>query len=86
VPFRDAHEIVGSIVRQLLSEKRDFDALSVAEWRQFSPHFGDDVREAITPEASVRARKTPQSTAPGAVQEALAQTRRWLLHYRDLSS
>jgi argininosuccinate lyase len=86
VPFRDAHEIVGSIVRQLLSEKRDFDALSVAEWRQFSPHFGDDVREAITPEASVRARKTPQSTAPAAVQEALAQTRRWLLHYRDLSS
>jgi hypothetical protein len=41
---------------------------------------------AISPEASVRARKTPQSTAPGAVQEALAQTRRWLLHYRDLSS
>jgi argininosuccinate lyase len=86
VPFRDAHEIVGSMVRQLLLEKRDFEALSVAEWRQFSSHFGDDVRSAVTPEASVRARKTPQSTAPSAVQEALAQTRRWLLHYRDLSS
>jgi argininosuccinate lyase len=86
VPFRDAHEIVGSMVRQLLAEKRDFEVLSLDEWRQFSSHFGDDVRGAITPEASVRARKTPQSTAPAAVQEALAQTRRWLLHYRDLSS
>ncbi len=86
VPFRDAHEIVGSMVRQLLLEKRDFAALTVEEWRGFSAHFGDDVQRAITPEASVRARKTPQSTAPRAVQEALAQTRRWLLHYRDLSS
>jgi argininosuccinate lyase len=86
VPFRDAHEIVGSMVRQLLAQKRDFDALTLDEWRQFSAHFDDDVVTAITPEASVRARKTPQSTAPGAVQEALAQTRRWLLHYRDLSS
>jgi argininosuccinate lyase len=86
VPFRDAHEIVGSMVRQLLLEKRDFDTLSPEEWRRFSAHFGDDVRGAIAPEASVRARKTPQSTAPAAVQESLAQTRRWLLHYRDLSS
>jgi len=86
VPFRDAHEIVGFMVRQLLAEQRDFDALSLGEWQEFSPHFGNDVRTAITPEASVRARKTPQSTAPDAVKEALAQTRRWLLHCRDLSS
>ena len=86
VTFRQAHEIVGRMVRQLLVSGRDFDALALDEWRQFSPHFGDDVRQAITPEASVLARKTPQSTAPDAVREALAQTRKWLLHYRDLSS
>jgi argininosuccinate lyase len=86
VPFREAHEIVGAMVRHLLTGQRDFDALTLDEWRQFSAHFGDDVRTAITAEASVRARKTPQSTSPKAVQEALAQTRQWLLHYRDLSS
>jgi argininosuccinate lyase len=86
VPFRQAHEIVGGMVRQLLADNRDFTALSLEEWRHFSPHFGDDVRQAVTPEASVRARKTPQSTSPEAVREALAQTRKWLLHYRDLSS
>jgi argininosuccinate lyase len=86
VPFRQAHEIVGGMVRQLLAHGRDFADLSLEEWRTFSPRFGDDVREAITPEASVRARRTPQSTAPAAVREALAETRAWLLHYRDLSS
>jgi argininosuccinate lyase len=86
VPFRHAHEIVGGIVRQLIAAGRDFDTLSLAEWRQFSPSFADDVQDAVTPEASVRARRTPQSTAPDAVREALARTREWLLHYRDLSS
>jgi argininosuccinate lyase len=86
VPFRQAHEIVGTMVRQLLAEGRDFDALSLEEWRRHSTQFGDDVRQSVTPEASVRARKTPQSTAPDAVRAALAQTRAWLLHYGDLSS
>jgi argininosuccinate lyase len=86
VPFRQAHEIVGGMVRELLAANRDFDVLTPDDWRRFSPHFADDVRQVITPEASVNARRTPQSTAPGAVREALAQTRAWLLHYRDLSS
>jgi argininosuccinate lyase len=78
VPFREAHEIVGRMVRQLLADGRDFDALAVEDWQRFSPHFGPDVRAAVTPEASVRARRTPQSTAPDAVAAALADTRRWL--------
>jgi argininosuccinate lyase len=86
VPFRDAHEIVGRIVRELVAAGRDFQSLTLPEWRAYSQHFGDDVRDAITPEASVRARRTPQSTSPDAVADALAQTREWLLHYRDLSS
>ena len=57
VPFRDAHEIVGALVRRLLAENRQFGDLSLDEWRAASPHFADDVRQAITPEASVRARQ-----------------------------
>jgi len=78
VPFRDAHEVVGLMVRQLLTEQRDFDMLTMAEWQRFSPHFGDDVRDAVTAEASVRARMTPQSTSPAAVRQALVETRQWL--------
>ncbi len=78
VPFRDAHEIVGAIVRRLLKEHRSFDSLTVAEWREHSPLFGDDVRSAISAAASVENKQTPQSTNPKAVAAALADLREWL--------
>ena len=76
--FRQAHEVVGAMVRRLLQENRDFEALSLAEWRQSSDLFGNDVKEHVTAAASVRVRKTPQSTHPDAVAAALAETRAWL--------
>jgi len=78
LPFRDAHEVVGALVRRLLGEGRTFDDLSLAEWRDHSPLFGDDVRTAITPLGSVEKKQTPQSTSPKAVAAALAETREWL--------
>ena len=64
LPFRDAHELVGGMVRTLLEEQRAIESLTPDQWRRFSPLFDDDVVEAITPLASIRARQTPQSTAP----------------------
>jgi argininosuccinate lyase len=78
LPFRDAHEVVGALVRRLLDEGRTFDQLSLDEWRGHSPLFDEDVRAAITPRASVEKKRTPQSTAPAAVAAALAETRDWL--------
>ncbi|MSO57025.1 MAG: argininosuccinate lyase [Acidobacteria bacterium] len=78
MPFRQAHEVVGGMVRQLLVEGRDFGALTLPEWRRHSQLFDDSVRAVVHPEASVRARKTPQSTHPSAVSAALAEVREWL--------
>lgn len=78
LPFRSAHEVIGKMVRELLAAGRDFDDLSDTEWRAYSPLFGDDVRTAVSAIASVRARKTPQSTNPDAVAAAIAETRAWL--------
>jgi len=47
-------------------------------YRRHSDLFGEDVRAAITADASVRARKTPQSTGPAAVAAALADLKGWL--------
>jgi argininosuccinate lyase len=66
------------MVRELLRQGRSFESLTLDEWRQFSDRFADDIREAIRPEASVASRRTPQSTAPAAVGDALAATRAWL--------
>jgi argininosuccinate lyase len=78
IAFRAAHEITGRIVRDLYATGRDFSSLSTADWRRYSDQFGDDVMHAITPEAALAAKRTPQSTNPAAVAAALAETRRWL--------
>jgi argininosuccinate lyase len=78
LPFRDAHEVVGALVRRLIDEGRSFDALSLAEWREHSPLFGEDVMQAVTPLASIEKKQTPQSTGPKAVAAALAETKDWL--------
>jgi argininosuccinate lyase len=78
VPFRRAHEIVGALVRKLVAERRDFESLSLAEWREASDRFDADVVGRVTPAASVAAKRTPQSTAPAAVRARLADVRDWL--------
>jgi argininosuccinate lyase len=78
VPFRDAHEIVGTMVRTLLREKRGFEELTLDEWRAHSPLFDADVQDYITPGASVRRKRTPQSTHPDSVAAALRELTSWL--------
>ena len=78
VPFRRAHEIVGALVRRLVAEGRDFASLSTAEWRSASELFGPDIVARMTPLASVRAKQTPQSTAPEAVRRMLGELRQWV--------
>jgi argininosuccinate lyase len=78
MPFRRAHEVVGAMVRRLLSEGRDFGDLEMREWRDASEMFGEDAPRAATALASVQARRTPQSTNPDAVQAALNECRIWL--------
>jgi argininosuccinate lyase len=78
MPFRRAHEIVGTLVRTLAGQGRDFQSLTVDEWRAASAEFGPDIVDRVSPRASVAAKRTAQSTAPDAVATALADVERWL--------
>jgi argininosuccinate lyase len=78
LPFRTAHEVTGRIVRDLTLVGRDFSSLSLEDWRRYDPRFDEGIFRAITPEAAVAARRTPQSTSPDAVAAALADTLAWL--------
>ncbi|HAK56550.1 MAG: argininosuccinate lyase [Vicinamibacterales bacterium] len=80
--FRDAHALVGRIVRDLLASGRDFESLSMPDWRAFSDLFEDDVVARVTARAAVDARQTPQSTNPMAVAEALSRLTAWLQNAR----
>jgi argininosuccinate lyase len=78
LPFRRAHEVTGALVRKLVTERREFDSLSPAEWQAASELFGLDIGDHITAQASVAAKRTPQSTAPAAVAVSLAAIQAWL--------
>jgi argininosuccinate lyase len=84
MPFRRAHEVVGALVRKLIAEKRDFESLSLEEWRAASELCGPDVTARITPAVSVQAKRTPQSTSPDAVSARLADVKAWLDGLGDL--
>ena len=78
VPFREAHEVVGRMVRDLLAQHRDFASLTPDDWRRYHDRLDADAAARITARGSVTARRTPQSTAPEAVAAALLETRRWV--------
>jgi argininosuccinate lyase len=78
VPFRTAHEITGRISRDLEAAGGDFSSLALADWQRYSDRFDASIADVITPEAAVRAKRTPQSTGPGAVRASLAELKQWL--------
>ncbi len=76
LPFRQAHHVVGRIVRSCVELGKDLPALTLAELRGFSPKFGPDALQVLTAAASVRRKRGPGSTAPAEVRKALAAARR----------
>jgi argininosuccinate lyase len=78
VPFREAHGIVGRVVQHCEKEKIGFEQLSAEEWRSFSPRFGGDIVEHISPAGAAAAKKSPGGTAPERVKEQIAEGRKLL--------
>ncbi len=70
IPFREAHEIVGSAVALGVKTKRDLSELTLEELQQFSQSIGQDVYDVLTLEGSVNARDHIGGTAPGQVKAA----------------
>jgi argininosuccinate lyase len=75
LPFRQAHEVVGRLVRWALDEGKTLEDLTLTELRHFSPLIDGDVKDAITVDASLRARAVTGGTAPAAVRRTLALAR-----------
>jgi argininosuccinate lyase len=71
VPFRQAHHIVGALVKQAEARSLKLSALSLDDFRAASDAFGEDVYAVFDFDASVRARDVFGGTAPVAVREQL---------------
>jgi argininosuccinate lyase len=83
MPFRTAHEVSGKIARDLYETGRDYASLKLADWRGYSDLFDAKIFDAVTPEAAVAARLTPQSTNPKAVKAALGAMQQWLASFKE---
>ena len=75
VPFREAHEIVGRLVRERLAAKKDLHGITIAELRSVDPRFGDGAALEVDVSRSVASRSSPGGTAPERVRAAVEEAR-----------
>jgi len=73
VPFREAHEISGKLVRFCEEHGLELDEPTDEDYASVSPHLTGEVRSALTVEASLASRSGIGGTAPARVTEQLAQ-------------
>ena len=78
--FREAHAIVGRIVKYCEKEGIGFEKMSLGEWRSFSTEFGEDIGQYVTPAGAVAAKKSPGGTAPERVREQRERAKELLAH------
>ncbi len=83
VPFREAHGIVGRLVRRSLDTNTPLSKLPIEAYRAISSVFDSDVYTVFDFAASVAKRRAPGGTAPEAVRQQIAQADHWLTQFQS---
>lgn len=72
VSYRQAHDIVGRMMRACLDKGKNISSLSEKELKKYSPHFSLEVKKILNARASVNLKKSFGSTNPKLVKKQLA--------------
>jgi argininosuccinate lyase len=75
VPFREAYNLVGKVVKTSIAAGKLLKDLSLEEWKQLHPAFAADIYEAISPRQVVAARNSYGGTGFAQVRQALLAAR-----------
>lgn len=79
VPFREAYNLVGKVVKTSLAAGKLLKDLTLDEWQALHPAFAADIYDAIAPRQVVAARNSFGGTGFEQVRQALQTARqRWL--------
>ncbi|MDD5246714.1 MAG: argininosuccinate lyase [Candidatus Omnitrophica bacterium] len=78
VSYRDAHDIVGKMVKDCLDRGKKISALSDQALKKYSPKLGADVKKILNPLASVMLKKSYGGTSPVLVKRQLENWRKIL--------
>lgn len=71
VPFRDAHGIIGKLVLYCIENHKSLDELSLAEFKETSPVFEEDIFDAISMETCINRRNTTGAPGPEAMKKVI---------------
>nr|WP_233498183.1 argininosuccinate lyase [Meiothermus sp. QL-1] len=75
VPFREAHHVVGRLVRYCIDRGKELSELSLDELKSFHPLFGEEALALTRLENAIHRRRSYGGTAPEAVRAALAEVK-----------
>jgi len=80
VPFREAYNLVGKVVKTSLAAGKLLKDMALEEWKALHPAFEADIYEAIAPKTVVAARNSYGGTGFDQVRYALNQAKLILEH------
>ncbi|NJM72271.1 MAG: argininosuccinate lyase [Scytonema sp. RU_4_4] len=75
VPFREAYNLVGKVVKISIAGGKLLKDLSLEEWQELHPAFAEDIYGAISPRQVVAARNSYGGTGFAQVKQALLAAR-----------
>jgi argininosuccinate lyase len=75
VPFREAYNLVGKVVKTSLAQGKLLKDLSLEDWQALHPAFEADIYPAIAPKQVVAARNSYGGTGFEQVKQAVARSR-----------
>ncbi len=76
VPFREAYNLVGKVVKTSLADGKLLKDLTLSQWQELHPAFENDIYEAIAPRQVVSARKSYGGTGFEPVRQAIANLKK----------
>lgn len=76
VPFREAHEITGKIVRFCIEKGKGLGDISIAELKGFSNLINEDMLKYLSAEGSVTAKKSDGGTSRSEVKRRIKRLKR----------
>jgi argininosuccinate lyase len=73
VPFRQAHDLMGQVLREAEKQDKPWTQLTSGDLRQISPSFGDDFLPSLTVESAIASKSVPGGTSEESVRTALTE-------------
>lgn len=76
IPFREAHEIVGNLVKYCIDSSKKLSEITLEEMQRFSKNFDSNALLFLDPWVSVNSRSIPGGTAKIRVEERIREIER----------